>query len=60
MTSHKSPDFSVTIEVKARTITLANRLMNLTLTDNQGFEDDQLDIELDNADGLLAMPQRGP
>lgn len=57
--TNKSPDFSVTIEGKDRTITLANRLMNLTLTDNRGFEADQLDIELDDADGLLEMPRRG-
>ncbi|WP_241649673.1 phage late control D family protein [Rosenbergiella collisarenosi] len=59
MNINKSPDFSVTIEGKDRTITLANRLMNLTLTDNRGFEADQLDIELDDADGLLEMPRRG-
>lgn len=57
--TNKSPDFSVTIEGKDKTLTLANRLMNLTLTDNRGFEADQLDIELDDADGLLEMPRRG-
>ncbi|WP_286133321.1 phage late control D family protein [Tatumella sp. OPLPL6] len=59
MTSHKSPDFSVTIAGKDKTLTLANRLINLTLTDNRGFEADQLDIELDDADGLLELPRRG-
>lgn len=59
MSINKSPDFTVTIEGKDRTLTLANRLMNLTLTDNRGFEADQLDIELDDADGLLEMPRRG-
>ncbi|PHM23268.1 late control protein D [Xenorhabdus budapestensis] len=33
--------------------------MSLTLTDNRGFEADQLDIELDDSDGLLALPRRG-
>lgn len=35
------------------------RLISLTLTDNRGFEADQLDIELDDADGMLALPEKG-
>ncbi|MWL87143.1 phage late control D family protein [Cupriavidus sp. SW-Y-13] len=35
------------------------RLISLTLTDNRGFEADQLDIELDDADGLLDLPEKG-
>ncbi|MGN7105189.1 phage late control D family protein [Ralstonia holmesii] len=35
------------------------RLIELTLTDNCGFEADQLDIELDDSDGMLAMPEKG-
>lgn len=37
----------------------AGRLISLTLTDNRGFEADQLDIELDDADGILALPDKG-
>lgn len=37
----------------------AGRLISLTLTDNRGFEADQLDIELDDADGMLALPEKG-
>lgn len=33
--------------------------MSLTLTDNRGFEADQLDIELDDSDGKLVLPRRG-
>ena len=33
--------------------------MSLTLTDNRGFEADQLDIQLDDSDGKLALPARG-
>ncbi|EOU0867832.1 phage late control D family protein [Escherichia coli] len=33
--------------------------MSLTLTDNRGFEADQLDLELDDADGKIALPRRG-
>ncbi|MDE9500167.1 phage late control D family protein, partial [Xenorhabdus bovienii] len=33
--------------------------MSLTLTDNRGFEADQLDLELDDSDGKLDLPSRG-
>jgi phage protein D len=33
--------------------------MSLTLTDNRGFEADQLDIELDDHDGMLDLPEKG-
>lgn len=36
---------------------LEKRLLSLTLTDNRGVEADQLDMELDDADGQL--PRRG-
>ncbi|WP_416775914.1 phage tail protein [Xenorhabdus budapestensis] len=39
--------------------TVQKRLMSLPLTDNRGFEADQFDIELDDSDGLLALPRRG-
>ncbi|HEE9992216.1 TPA: phage late control D family protein [Citrobacter braakii] len=55
----KSPAFSIVIEGKDVTTVLDNRLMSLTLTDNRGFEADQLDLELDDADGLIALPRRG-
>ena len=35
------------------------RLIGLTLTDNSGFEADQLDIELDDSDGKLDLPEKG-
>lgn len=37
----------------------SDRLISLTMTDNRGFEADQLDIELDDADGQIALPPRG-
>ncbi|MCU6664438.1 phage late control D family protein [Enterobacteriaceae bacterium H4N4] len=55
----KSPAFSITIEGKDVTTVMDARLMSLTLTDNRGFEADQLDLELDDADGLVALPRRG-
>ncbi|HHN9036378.1 TPA: GPO family capsid scaffolding protein [Escherichia coli] len=47
------------IEGKDITTVLDNRLMSLTLTDNRGFEADQLDLELDDADGKIVLPRRG-
>ncbi|EAO9679827.1 phage late control D family protein [Salmonella enterica] len=55
----KSPAFSIVIEGKDVTTILDTRLMSLTLKDNRGFEADQLDLELDDADGLIALPRRG-
>lgn len=55
----KSPAFSISIEGKDVTTVMDARLMSLTLTDNRGFEADQLDLELDDADGLIALPRRG-
>lgn len=58
-TGSKTPAFSITIEGKDITTVLDKRLMSLTLTDNRGFEADQLDLELDDADGLIVLPRRG-
>lgn len=55
----KCPAFSITIEGKDVTTALDARLMSLTLTDNRGFEADQLDLELDDADGQIVLPRRG-
>ncbi|MFG6076056.1 phage late control D family protein [Erwinia sp. OPT-41] len=54
-----APDFMLSVNSKDITANIRNRLISLTLTDNRGFEADQLDLELDDADGLLAMPVRG-
>ena len=50
---NKTPAFSISIEGRDITTVLDNRLMGLTLTDNRGFEADQLDLELDDADGKI-------
>ncbi len=47
----KIPAFRIVIEGKDATQTLDKRLLGMTLTDNRGFEADQLDLELDDADG---------
>lgn len=55
----KSPAFSITIEGKDITTALDTRLMSLTLTNNRGFEADQLGLERDDADGKIILPRRG-
>ncbi|PLP35095.1 late control protein D, partial [Klebsiella pneumoniae] len=55
----KTPAFRIVIEGKDATQTLDKRLLGMTLTDNRGFEADQLDLELEDADGLVMMPRRG-
>jgi len=54
-----TPDFMLKVNSKDVTTNIRDRLISMTLTDNRGFEADQLDIELDDADGQLAMPVRG-
>ncbi len=54
-----TPAFSLTMEGQDITTKIEKRLKSLTLTDNRGFEADQLDIELDDADGALKLPRRG-
>ncbi|HHJ4286823.1 TPA: phage late control D family protein [Klebsiella quasipneumoniae] len=54
-----TPDFMLMLDSKDITGNISNRLMSLTMTDNRGFEADQLDIELDDADGLVELPIRG-
>ncbi len=54
-----APDFRLTVDEKDITANLRPRLLSLTLTDNRGLEADQLDIELDDADGQIQLPGRG-
>ncbi|MEN4768996.1 phage late control D family protein [Duffyella gerundensis] len=54
-----APAFRLTMEGADITQRIEKRLISLTLTDNRGFEADQLDIELDDADGQLILPRRG-
>ncbi|GAA3588759.1 phage late control D family protein [Gibbsiella greigii] len=53
-----APDFSVLLQGKDITQNIRKRLISLSLTDNRGFEADQLDIELDDSDGRMVMPER--
>ncbi|MGL5991554.1 MAG: phage late control D family protein [Plesiomonas sp.] len=54
-----TPAYHLTLAGKDITTNIESRLISLTLTDNRGFEADMLDIELDDADGMLELPNRG-
>ncbi|ELY4798022.1 phage late control D family protein [Cronobacter sakazakii] len=54
-----TPAYMLRINAKDITTVISERLLSLTLIDNRGFEADQLDIELDDADGQLELPIRG-
>ncbi|TPQ33432.1 phage tail protein [Cupriavidus pinatubonensis] len=53
------PAYRLTHDGQDLTTRFQGRLISLTLVDNRGFEADQLDIELDDSDGLLALPEKG-
>lgn len=62
-TNHRTPKFKIEVITKDEddidiSETVSNRLINLTLTDNRGFEADMLDLTLSDHDGKLALPQR--
>lgn len=54
-----TPDYTLIVNNKNITTDIKARLISLTLNDNRGFDADQLDIELDDADGKLELPPRG-
>jgi len=54
-----TPAYVLKIDSQDITGNISDRLMSLTLTDNRGFEADQLDIELNDADGRVELPTRG-
>lgn len=65
-TNHKTPAFELTLrdkesELVPKPITwkISDSFGSLTLTDSRGFEADQLDITLDDADGRFDLPSRG-
>lgn len=53
------PQWKVVIDGADITHKIKPRLMSLTLTDNRGFDADQVELQLDDSDGLLTMPRRG-
>lgn len=51
--------FMLTLDAADITQNYSDRLISLTMADNRGFEADQLDIELDDTDGLVELLPRG-
>lgn len=54
-----APAFMLTLDGNDITQNFSDRLIGLTMADNRGFEADQLDIELNDSDGLVELPPRG-
>lgn len=54
-----APDYRIVVDGIEITTKLKGLLMNLTLTENRGFFADELDFELDDSKGELAIPERG-
>lgn len=59
MDAHSRPAWTLSVDDADITARIAERLVSLTLTDNRGFEADQLDLDLDDSDGKLDLPPRG-
>ena len=54
-----APDYRITVDGQDISAKVRPRLIELTITDNPGFEADQLDLALDDSDGKLTIPPRG-
>lgn len=57
--SERQAIYRIRVDGADLTDRLQGRLISWTLTDNRGFEVDQLDLTLNDADGALAFPARG-
>lgn len=53
-----TPDYRIVVNGSNITPKISGRLITLTLTDERSDKADQLDITLDDSDGLLAIPPR--
>nr|WP_240789723.1 contractile injection system protein, VgrG/Pvc8 family [Pseudomonas leptonychotis] len=58
-TAYPRPICRVLVDGTDITAAIEQRLVSIDLTDNRGMEADQLDIQLSDHDGLLAIPPRG-
>lgn len=54
----KIPDFSITVK-GTENAALTRRVISLAMTDNRGFEADQLTLTIDDCDGGVQLPKRG-
>lgn len=57
--TYAKPICRVVVDGRDITASLVGRLISISLTDNRGMQADQLDIQLSDHDGLLAIPPRG-
>ena len=57
--AHRAPAYLLTLGGRDITHNLAGFVMSLTLAETRGDEADQLDIELDDSSGRLALPPKG-
>lgn len=55
----KTPVCLLTADSKPLNEQILKRIMSVTVTDNRANEADQLDITLDDSDGVLELPRRG-
>lgn len=56
---HPVPAVQITVDGASITSIIRRRLIQLTHTDNRGFEADTVEIELDDTDSKLDIPPRG-
>lgn len=56
---HPAPTYRITIDGEDISHRIRPRLINITITDNRGFEADTVDLTLDDSDGKLALPRKG-
>lgn len=59
MSGNNIPDFVVTLDGQDLTGKIRPRLIALSIAEQRGDEADQLDIQLDDSDGKLAIPAPG-
>ena len=57
--SYLKPIFKLEVDGVEISGKIHNRLIRLSLTETRGLEADQLDIELDDTDGKLTIPEKG-
>jgi phage protein D len=55
----KTPICILTADSKPLNDQILKRIISVTVTDNRANEADQLDITLDDSDGVLELPRRG-
>lgn len=59
ITAHPRVVVQIAVDGNSLDTFLRHRLINLTHTDNRGFEADTVDLDLDDSDGALDLPPRG-